>query len=77
MHTHEICHGCPQRIVCRCLQITEAQLVDALHTLELRTLKDVRRVTGAGEGCTCCHATLKEYLHEHAYCVATPVCSAE
>lgn len=74
MHSHEICHGCPERIVCRCLQITEAELVEALHTLELRTLKDVRRAIGAGEGCTCCHAALKEYLQQHEYCAS--LCSS-
>jgi bacterioferritin-associated ferredoxin len=78
MHSHEICHGCPERVVCRCLQVTEAEVVEAIQTLELRTLKDIRRATGAGEGCTCCHAALREFLEQHAYSFSSsPICSVK
>lgn len=63
------CQGCPARVVCRCLKVTEEKIVETLTQLEIRTLKDLRRATGAGEGCTCCHDELKEYLERHA-CVA-------
>jgi bacterioferritin-associated ferredoxin len=71
------CDTCPDRIVCRCLQVTESVLVDALTTLELRTLKDVCRETGAGDGCTACHARLRQLLDQHAYASssAAPICS--
>jgi len=78
MHSHEVCYACPQRVVCRCLQVTEAEVVHAIQTLELRTLKDVRRATGAGEGCTCCHAALREFLEQHAYSFSSsPICSVK
>lgn len=60
--THQTCDDCPDRIVCRCLQVTEAQVVRMIERLELRTVRDIRKYTGAGEGCTCCHAKLEEYL---------------
>jgi bacterioferritin-associated ferredoxin len=71
------CGSCSDRIVCRCLQMTESVLVGALATLELRTLKDVRRETGAGDGCTACHARLRQLLEQHAYASssAVPICS--
>lgn len=71
------CQDCPNRVVCRCLQITEGQLLDAIQTLELRTVKDVRRATGAGDGCNCCHADLRHYLEHHAYALASPICSVK
>lgn len=58
------CSDCPARIVCRCLQVTEATIADTIERLELRTVKDIRRHTGAGGGCTCCHAELRELLEE-------------
>jgi bacterioferritin-associated ferredoxin len=62
--TPEACDGCPDKIVCRCLQVTEAQVVRMITRLELRTVYDVRRFTGAGEGCTCCHAKIQEYIEK-------------
>ena len=46
------CSGCPDRIVCRCLKVTEAVVVEAITTLGLRTVTEVRQVTGAGDGWT-------------------------
>ncbi len=57
---------CQDRLVCRCLQVTEGALVEAVTTLGLRTLTDVRRCTGAGDGCTACHRLLKKYLEQNA-----------
>jgi NAD(P)H-nitrite reductase large subunit len=50
------------QIVCRCLRVTESELVEALSTEEICDLKDVRRSTGAGSGCMACHRRIKEYL---------------
>ena len=61
---NDTCDGCPNKIVCRCLNITEAQVVRVITRLELRTLRELRHETGAGEGCTCCHAKLNEYLEQ-------------
>ena len=74
----ERCDDCSGRIVCHCLQVTESTLVDALTTLEIRTVKDLRRHTGAGDGCTACHSRLREYLAERAYSSsASPICSVK
>jgi NAD(P)H-nitrite reductase large subunit len=51
-----------EAIVCRCLQVTETALVEAIERHDLQTLAEVKRHTGAGDGCTACHCTLKEYL---------------
>ena len=59
------CAGCPDRIVCRCLKVTEGAIVGAIVSLGLRTVADVKRATGAGDGCTCCHAQVREYLEVH------------
>jgi bacterioferritin-associated ferredoxin len=72
------CAGCPQRLVCRCLQVSEAVLRRALVTFDLRTLKDVRQHTGAGDGCTGCHRRLSAYLQEYAQSASSsdvPICS--
>ena len=67
------CETCPDKIVCRCLQVTESQVVRMIERLELRTVHDIRQYTGAGDGCTCCHAKLKEYLQRHAWADETVV----
>jgi bacterioferritin-associated ferredoxin len=70
--TSQQCESCPDQVVCRCLQITESALVQVITTLQLRTVKEVRRHTGAGDGCMCCHARLREYLVRHS-CAATAI----
>lgn len=72
----ERCGTCPGRVVCRCLQVTEEALVEALTTLEIRTLRDVRKQTGAGEGCTACHRRLVQYIERYSASSALPICSA-
>ena len=59
------CAGCPDRIVCRCLKVTEEMIAGAIVSLGLRTLRDVRTATGAGDGCTCCHQSIHELLAVH------------
>ncbi|HYT90092.1 MAG TPA: (2Fe-2S)-binding protein [Gemmataceae bacterium] len=72
----QICTQCPERIVCRCLQVTERALVEAITTLQLTTLKEIRVHTGAGDGCTCCHHLLKRYLaaEPQPSSSAAPIC---
>jgi NAD(P)H-nitrite reductase large subunit len=60
------CSGCPDRVVCRCLKVTEGAIVDAIITLGLATVKQVSATTGAGGGCTCCHTQIRELLAVHA-----------
>ena len=61
----EMCPNSSDKIVCRCLQISEETILKALDNNEIRSLFDIRRLTGAGEGCTCCHALLEDYLRVH------------
>jgi NifU-like protein len=68
------CQECTNRIICRCLQVTEAEVIAALATRDIRTLKDLRRHTSAGDGCTACHQELKKFLEEHRR--PLPVCMA-
>lgn len=60
--SHEFCSSCPDRLVCRCLNVTEAELIQAITAHEIRTLRDLKHQTGAGDGCTCCHSRLQEYI---------------
>ena len=53
---------CGQEIVCACLQITEKQLLAAVTGRDVCTLMELRRVTGAGDGCTACHHVLQRFL---------------
>ncbi len=63
-------------VVCRCLQVSEDQVLEALATRDIRTVKDIRRHTGAGDGCTACHQRLAEYLRSAGYSASAPICSA-
>jgi NifU-like protein len=60
------CDSCPNgtRVVCRCLNVTEDAIVTFIETLGLRTVHEVRQFTGAGDGCTCCHAQIREMIAE-------------
>jgi bacterioferritin-associated ferredoxin len=57
---------CRLRYVCHCLQVTDAVLREAFASRDIRTLKDLRRHTGAGDGCMACHARLTGYLRQNA-----------
>src|SRR5689334_5711120 len=63
--TREAVGGCPGRLVCRCLRVTESVVVRALTTGGARSLKELRQETGAGDGCTACHRLLRSYLERH------------
>ena len=72
------CGGCQMNggpMVCECLRITEEQLVAAVTTHELRTILDVRRMTGAGEGCNACHRKIQLYLDSYSSS-SLEICSA-
>ena len=59
------CAGCPDRVVCHCLKVAEETIASAIVSLGLRTVRDVRIATGAGDGCTCCHQSIRELLEVH------------
>jgi NAD(P)H-nitrite reductase large subunit len=55
-----------QRVLCRCLGVTEEEVMCAVGALGLRTLREIRDRTGAGTGCMCCHKVLARCLQEQA-----------
>ena len=63
---------CSETIVCHCLQVSESTLADAIAICGAATVKEVCRETGAGGGCTACHARLREMLRASRQSV--PVC---
>jgi bacterioferritin-associated ferredoxin len=71
--------SCPDRIVCRCLKVSEEAVITAIVTLGVRTLTELRAATTAGDGCTCCHRELKQYLAVYAPSPSSsePICSAK
>jgi NAD(P)H-nitrite reductase large subunit len=56
----------PDKIVCGCLRVTAGTLMGALEAGSVRTLGDVKRETGAGDGCMVCHRVLRRYLDQNA-----------
>lgn len=66
---------CSGRIVCRCVQVTEDVIITAVTTLGVRTIKELKVVTGAGDGCMCCHRQLQEYLEQYAQSSSEPILS--
>jgi NAD(P)H-nitrite reductase large subunit len=68
---------CPSKVVCHCLGVTEEALIEAITSLGLETLQQVRHCTGAGDGCTSCHAAIRQYLERYSpsSSSALPICS--
>jgi bacterioferritin-associated ferredoxin len=58
----ESCSGCADKVVCHCLDVTEAAVVQVITQLGLKSIKEIRKEIGAGDGCTCCHGRLRDYL---------------
>jgi bacterioferritin-associated ferredoxin len=52
--------------------VTEETIANAVVALGLRSVQEVRLATGAGDGCTCCHAGIRELIEVHTE-VAEPV----
>jgi NAD(P)H-nitrite reductase large subunit len=50
------------RLVCHCLNVTEADLREASHRCQLKSVHDAQRETGAGGGCTACHRLIEQFL---------------
>ncbi|MFM7148483.1 MAG: bacterioferritin-associated ferredoxin [Gemmataceae bacterium] len=59
------CDSCPNRIVCHCLQVTEDQLIKAISGGEIRSWRDLKEATGAGDGCTACLHELRRLIDSH------------
>jgi bacterioferritin-associated ferredoxin len=67
------------RFVCHCLRVSEADILQALSRFAVRTVKELRKLTGAGDGCTACHRQLARYIERFAQSPlsssAEPICS--
>jgi len=73
--TFDQCASCPN-VICRCLQVTEEMLLEALAIHQVRTVKEVRSLTGAGDGCSACHKRINAYIERHLQGrIAIPVLS--
>lgn len=59
------------RFLCRCLEIAPAALDAAVAEYGLRTLEDVVRCTGAGDGCTACHLAIRRRLPRESSALST------
>ncbi len=75
--TQDRCSECPGRLVCHCLQVTEDAVLAAVSTFALTTVSEVRRYTGAGDGCTACHGKLQRVLEQASYSSSSPICSVK
>lgn len=69
--------SCADRIVCRCLKVTEDAIIDAIRVHDLQTVRELRTATGAGDGCTCCHKELRVYLKVYASSASPAMFSAK
>ncbi len=59
------CSDCTSRLACRCLKITEEAVVHAITVMGFRTVREIRKATGAGTGCMCCHGLLARLIERH------------
>jgi bacterioferritin-associated ferredoxin len=62
----ENCSHCIGLFVCTCMKLTEAALVDVIVSRAIDDLQELRRETGAGDGCMACRRRLQHYLDEYA-----------
>ncbi len=55
------------KIVCECKGVTDQAIEELVKTDQVKTLDDLKRLTGAGTGCGKCQVKLigliEEYLH--------------
>jgi bacterioferritin-associated ferredoxin len=73
--TPERCATCPGRLACHCLGVTEEAVLEAATVLGASTINDLRRLTGAGDGCTACHQRLRLLLVRAQSSSSSPICS--
>ncbi len=67
--------NCTDEIVCRCLQVSEAEIKTAADLTEGPTVRCIGRLTGAGTGCTACHRRIRSLLADQcAAASSSPTC---
>lgn len=60
-----------QRPICRCLNVTESDILEAISEHEPQTVQGVSQICGAGVGCMSCHRHIRRMLNERALCRRT------
>ena len=68
--------SCPDRVVCKCLKIVEETVISAIRLHGARSVCELKAITGAGDGCMCCHKELKSYLRIYASSSSPSMCWA-
>jgi len=58
-------------IICRCFQVTKAEVHEAVASGNARTISQLRCQTNAGTGCMACLCKIKQLLAERAATIAT------
>jgi bacterioferritin-associated ferredoxin len=58
--------SCADRVVCRCLNVVEDEIISAIRLHGARTVRELKQLTGAGDGCMCCRDELRHYLTVYA-----------
>jgi len=52
-------------VVCRCLGITEVEVIEITRIKKIGCLAELRRESEAGSGCTACHKKLNQIIREN------------
>ena len=50
------------RVICRCLNVTESEVQTAISAFNVETVRELGRCTGAGKGCMACHGRLRSLI---------------
>ena len=57
-----------ERPLCRCLDVTESDIREAISEHEPQTVQGVSQICGAGAGCMSCHRHIRRMLNDRAVC---------
>lgn len=52
------------KIICHCMRVSKAEIVSAICDKGACSLKEVKEITQAGTGCTCCHRQIEKIIHQ-------------
>ena len=52
-------------VVCKCLGITEVEVIEITRIKKIGFLAELRMETEAGSGCTACHKKLNQIIREN------------
>ena len=52
-------------VVCKCLGITELEVIEITRIKKIGCLAELRKETEAGSGCTACHKKLNQIIREN------------